>query len=406
MPCRLPSSIHRSATLNSLLTATVATGPLGTLQTTLAAYQGSTATWAQLCTAANAAAPLLATLGGAVQMGAAAITTPVTGIAASYSATAGGGYTPPVIAVASAQSFVTAASNTLASSMPNFGPIKASVDAVAVSFAALGSPPSTVSARVDAPCNAACMPTAHARLLLTWHARARSTRQIVAGPRAQLQAINATAVATGDSVKQQISGQVATFRNATDRVKSMSVGRLEGAQARYEAPVQQYDGYRYIGGMVLYAVSILFVALLLLASLANYHFGANISTLGLLLVTLLYFLLALLIALLVGLLHLGCGDLEPLMVRLAPATFKPLLRCALLGTTACCMRARMLQAQQHYEDPVARMHVNAVQQRDATNAHATRAGRRCRVAAGTTFSARARAWLRCSRTPTWWTLTR
>lgn len=35
---------------------------------------------------------------------------------------------------------------------------------------------------------------------------------------------------------------------------------------------------RYIASMALYGISILFVALVLAASLANYHFGANLST--------------------------------------------------------------------------------------------------------------------------------
>jgi len=44
------------------------------------------------------------------------------------------------------------------------------------------------------------------------------------------------------------------------------------------------------------------------------------------LITILYFLLALIIALLIAALYMGCGELEPLAVRLAPAKFTPLLR--------------------------------------------------------------------------------
>lgn len=35
---------------------------------------------------------------------------------------------------------------------------------------------------------------------------------------------------------------------------------------------------RYIASMALYGISILFVGLVLSASMANYHFGTNIST--------------------------------------------------------------------------------------------------------------------------------
>lgn len=43
-------------------------------------------------------------------------------------------------------------------------------------------------------------------------------------------------------------------------------------------------------------------------------------------ITILYFLLALLIALLIAALYMGCSEMEPLAVRLAPAQFTPLLR--------------------------------------------------------------------------------
>jgi hypothetical protein len=78
--------------------------------------------------------------------------------------------------------------------------------------------------------------------------------------------------------------------------------------------------------MALYGVSILFVLLVLLSAGLNYHFGANFSTLWLLLVTVLYFLLALLIAVLVSVLYLGCGEVEPLLADLAPPSFAPLVK--------------------------------------------------------------------------------
>jgi hypothetical protein len=59
------------------------------------------------------------------------------------------------------------------------------------------------------------------------------------------------------------------------------------------------------------------VLLLLLSAGLNYHFGANFSTLWLLLVTVLYLLLALIIALLVSLTYLGCGEAEPLLAKLS-----------------------------------------------------------------------------------------
>jgi hypothetical protein len=43
-------------------------------------------------------------------------------------------------------------------------------------------------------------------------------------------------------------------------------------------------------------------------------------------ITILYFLLALIIALLITALYMGCNELEPLALKLAPDTFTPLLR--------------------------------------------------------------------------------
>lgn len=93
-----------------------------------------------------------------------------------------------------------------------------------------------------------------------------------------------------------------------------SAGLLVGPRCRYSA------------SLALYAVSVLFVLLVLLSSWLNYHFGANFSTFGLLIITVLYFLLALLIALLVTLLYMGCSEIEPMLVTLAPAQFAPLLK--------------------------------------------------------------------------------
>ncbi len=47
-------------------------------------------------------------------------------------------------------------------------------------------------------------------------------------------------------------------------------------------------------------------------------------------ITILYFLLATIIALLITALYMGCNEMEPLAVKFAPDTFKPLLRCELL----------------------------------------------------------------------------
>lgn len=47
-------------------------------------------------------------------------------------------------------------------------------------------------------------------------------------------------------------------------------------------------------------------------------------------ITILYFLLALIIALLIAALYMGCNEMEPLAVKLAPAQFTPLLRCAMM----------------------------------------------------------------------------
>jgi len=104
------------------------------------------------------------------------------------------------------------------------------------------------------------------------------------------------------------------------------VGQVDSVQQEYKAPAKKYDGYRYDGAMGLYALSILFVLLVLSAAAFNYHFGANLSVLGLLIITVLYFLLAIIMALLVSALYLGCNELEPLVVRLAPASFTALLR--------------------------------------------------------------------------------
>jgi hypothetical protein len=135
--------------------------------------------------------------------------------------------------------------------------------------------------------------------------------------------------------------------------------------------------------MGLYGVSILFVILVLGSCLVNYQWGTNVSTLLLcecrcrpagwweqrcplnspvractppparltgrpsvcvahlphrgaapalpipaVIIAVLYFLLALIIALLISALFMGCNELEPLAVRLAPAQMTPLLRCA------------------------------------------------------------------------------
>jgi hypothetical protein len=128
--------------------------------------------------------------------------------------------------------------------------------------------------------------------------------------------------------------------------------------------------------MALSGAGILFVILVLGTALANYHCGANLSALLLcewravcaatctwcsrclaasrashlcmhaaraherfntaraapaaprraVLITVLYFLLALIMALLISGLYMGCSELEPLAVRLAPASMTPLLR--------------------------------------------------------------------------------
>lgn len=43
-------------------------------------------------------------------------------------------------------------------------------------------------------------------------------------------------------------------------------------------------------------------------------------------ITILYFLLATIIALLITALYMGCNELEPMAVKLAPDQFKPILR--------------------------------------------------------------------------------
>jgi hypothetical protein len=53
-------------------------------------------------------------------------------------------------------------------------------------------------------------------------------------------------------------------------------------------------------------------------------------------ITILYFLLATIIALLITALYMGCNELEPMAVKLAPDTFKPLLRWELEASEHVC----------------------------------------------------------------------
>lgn len=76
-------------------------------------------------------------------------------------------------------------------------------------------------------------------------------------------------------------------------------------------------------------------------------------------ITILYFLLALVIALLIAALYMGCNEMEPLAVKLAPAQFTPLLRCAWCdcapwsGQVSCRMGLCMLNpAHAHKNVPV------------------------------------------------------
>ncbi|WIA38305.1 hypothetical protein OEZ86_001645 [Tetradesmus obliquus] len=148
---------------------------------------------------------------------------------------------------------------------------------------------------------------------------------VVNVPKAQLATIQDAVLTQGDAVKGQINGTISGARSGVANLKGQVVGQLSNVEDTYKPLVRQVDGYRYTVSMALYGVSILFVLLLLLCALLNYHFGANFSTLWLLLVSVLYFLLALLIAVLVSVLYLGCGQVEPLLSDLAPPAYAPLV---------------------------------------------------------------------------------
>lgn len=94
-----------------------------------------------------------------------------------------------------------------------------------------------------------------------------------------LQDIKTAALTNGDAVKAQVAQTVASFRGSTGSIKDMVVTQLGDIRDRFQGPAQVYDSYRYTASMVLYAVGILFVALVLSACLANFQFGANVTTL-------------------------------------------------------------------------------------------------------------------------------
>jgi hypothetical protein len=152
--------------------------------------------------------------------------------------------------------------------------------------------------------------------------------QVVASPIQNLESIRDAAVDQGDSVKQQINGTLGSVRSSLANVRDAVSGNLAAASDKYEPLATRVDLYRYAGSLGLYGVSILFVLLLAACAAGNYHFGSNFSTFWLLLITALYFLLALIIAALVALLHLGCGEVEAVVLDFMPASYQPLLRCA------------------------------------------------------------------------------
>ena len=103
------------------------------------------------------------------------------------------------------------------------------------------------------------------------------------GPSTALDAINAAVVTGGDAAKAQASAALAGFSGATTMLRTTALGALDRVEADVKPVAMSADRYRYSASLALYALPIAAVLLLLLAAvLANYHFGANVATLALL----------------------------------------------------------------------------------------------------------------------------
>jgi hypothetical protein len=106
----------------------------------------------------------------------------------------------------------TSSVNTAISALPPLAPYTAQIILVTTQYTALGSPAS----------------------------------QIIAGPVAALDSIDAAAMDSGNSAKEQVSQTVLSFRGSATNMKDSIFGRVDYLRATYEPMTAQYDGYRYI----------------------------------------------------------------------------------------------------------------------------------------------------------------